>query len=71
MAKLSAKTAFGVPSQELTIRIDESVATSLLRQAGYAFESKMRELERQFEAKASELRGEYLTATATITGGEA
>jgi hypothetical protein len=40
--------------------IDASDKCAELQAAGYRFTAKLAELERQFEAKASELRNDYL-----------
>jgi hypothetical protein len=54
-----AKT-FGVPSQALPDYIESSDKAAWLSEAKYSYETKLRELEHQFESKAAELRGEYL-----------
>ena len=66
MAKSLITQTFGVPSQG---EISDKVAR--LSEAGCAFETKRRELEHQFEVKASELREEYLTALLEIHASEA
>jgi hypothetical protein len=62
------KSAFGVPSVETASRIDNSDKCAALDAAHYRLSSRMRELEGQFEAKASELREAYLGEVATIHG---
>ena len=66
MAKSLITQTFGVPSQG---EISDKVAR--LSEAGCAFETKRRELEHQFEVKASELREEDLTALLEIHASEA
>jgi hypothetical protein len=56
MSKALQKQIFGVPSLETASRIDDSDATNAACAAPFRFNSRMRELEAQFEAKASELR---------------
>jgi hypothetical protein len=68
MAKQLSKQVFGVPSLELAVRIDASDICAALGAAGYRFTARMRELEDQFEAKASELRQAYLDECETIQG---
>ena len=55
MAKLLIKQTFGVPSQSVS-----ELKLARLSEAGYAFETKLRELEHQFDAAASSLREAYL-----------
>ena len=71
MAKALTKPAFGVPSTELVGRIESSDAVSAARAAGYGFEASLSELGRQYDAKAAELRDEYLAELSSIGGGEA
>jgi hypothetical protein len=59
-----------VPSAELAARIESSDAVSAARAAGYRFEARLSELGRQFDAKAAELRQEYLGELAALSGGE-
>ncbi len=61
MAKSLITQTFGVPSQG---EISDKIAR--LSEAGYAFETKRRKLEHQFEVTNSELREEYLTAVLEI-----
>jgi hypothetical protein len=51
------------------IEISDKIAR--LSEAGYAFETKRRKLEHQFEVTNSELREEYLTAVLEIHASEA
>ncbi len=62
---------FGVPSLETASRIDDSDAVNAVYAAHFRYNSRMRELEGQFEAKASELRTAFLAELAAIRGGEA
>jgi len=57
MGKQLTKPSFGVPSAEVTGMIDTSDKVQALRAAGYRYETRLSELEWQFEAKASELAG--------------
>jgi hypothetical protein len=66
MAKALTKGMFGVPSAEVLTAIDASDKCAALQVAGYRFTAKLAELERQFEAKASELRATYLEEVAAI-----
>ena len=52
-------------------RIDDSDAANAACAAHFRFKSRMRELEAQFEAKASELRAAFLAELAAIREGEA
>lgn len=71
MSKALQKQIFGMPSLETASRIDDSDATNAACAASYRFNSRMRELEAQFEAKASELRAAFLAELATLRDGEA
>jgi hypothetical protein len=71
MNKQLTKQAFGVPSIETAGRIDNSDKCAALDAAHYRLSSRMRELEGQFEAKASELREAYLSEVASIHQDEA
>jgi hypothetical protein len=70
MAKQLIKQVFGVPSAELTGMIQDSDKIEALQAAGYRFSASMRELETQFEAQASEIRGAYLCEVAEINSVE-
>jgi hypothetical protein len=48
--------------------IDASDKVQALRAAGYRYETRLSELERQFEAKAGELRQAYLGEVRGIYG---
>jgi hypothetical protein len=71
MNKAIQKQIFGVPSLETATRIDNSDATCAAQAANYRFQTRMRELEHQFEAKASEVRGAFLAELAGIQGESA
>ena len=59
MTRLPAKQAiFGVPSIET--RVDDSDKCNAFAAAHYRLSVRMRELELQFEAKASELRAAFV-----------
>ncbi len=68
MRKQLSKQVFGVPSLEVADRIDVSDMVSAIGAASYRFKARMRELEQQFEAKASELRTVYLNECALAQG---
>ena len=57
---------FNVPSQAVPELIEPSDKVAWLSEAGYSYETKLRELERQFESKAAELRDEYLAIVLQI-----
>jgi hypothetical protein len=71
MTRQLTKQIFGVPSLETATRIDDSDATNAACAAHFRFNSRMRELEAQFEHKASELRAAFLAELADIREGEA
>lgn len=64
----SKPTFFGVPSIEVAERIDNSDKVAALNAAAYRCNARLRELEHQFEAKASEVRQAYLDEVATAHG---
>lgn len=66
MTRTLTKPVFGIPSAEVTDRIGASDKVAMARAANFRFESKMRELELQFEAKASALRDAFLNELAGI-----
>jgi hypothetical protein len=68
MAKQLIKQVFGVPSAEVVGMIEDSDKVQALRAAGYRYETRLSELERQFEVQALELRGAYLCEVAEING---
>ena len=67
MAEYTRQT-FGVPSQGVLIASDTVVRLS---EARYAYETRLRELEQQFEVKAAKVREEYLAAVLEIHASEA
>lgn len=69
MNKSVAKQIFGVPSLETASRIDDSDKVS--GAARYRCAARMRELEEQFEIKASEIRKAFVAEAAEIIGQEA
>jgi hypothetical protein len=71
MSKQLTKQIFGVPSLETASRIDDSDAANAACAAHFRFNSRMRELEAQFETKASELRAAFLAELSIIREGEA
>jgi hypothetical protein len=66
MAKSITRQPFEVPSQAVLELIEASDKVAWLSEAGYSYETKLRELERQFESKAAELRDEYLAIVLQI-----
>ena len=71
MTRQLSKQVFGVPSTETASRIDDSDAANAACAAHFRFNSRMRELEAQFENKASELRAAFLAELAALREGEA
>jgi hypothetical protein len=57
-----------VPSQGVPIESSDKVAR--LSEARYAYETRLRELEQQFEVKAAKVREEYLAAVLEIHATE-
>jgi hypothetical protein len=70
MAKSLTRQTFGVPSQGVLELIETSDRVARLSEAGSAYETKVRELEHQFEVKASDLREEYLAEVLEIHTAE-
>jgi hypothetical protein len=68
-AKIS-KPIFGVPSLEVSTRIDTSDQACKAQAAHYRCQSRLRELEAQFEQKASEIRSAFVAELAEIVGLE-
>jgi hypothetical protein len=66
MAKSLITQTLGGPSHRVLGLIEISDKITRLSEAGYAFETKRRELEHQFEVTNSELREEYLAAVLEI-----
>ena len=66
MAKSLITQTLGGPSHGVLGLIEISDKIARLSEAGYAFETKRRELEDQFEVTNSELREEYLAAVLEI-----
>ena len=71
MNRQLSKQTFGMPSLETASRIDDSDATNAACAAHFRFTARMRELEAQFEAKASELRAAFLAELAAARESEA
>jgi hypothetical protein len=69
--KQNVAKAFGMPSLETASRIDDSDAANAACAAHYRFQARMRQLEGEFEAKASELRAAFLAELADIREEEA
>jgi hypothetical protein len=64
----STRQSFGVPSQGVLIEYDK---VARLSEARYAYETRLWELEQQFEVKAAKVREEYLAAVLEIHASEA
>ena len=64
----STRQSFGVPSQVVLIETSDKVVLSEVR---HAYETRLWELERQFEVKAAKVREEYLAALLEIHASEA
>ena len=60
----STRKTFGVPSQGVLIESSDKVVR--LSEARYAYETRLWELEQQFEVKAAKAREEYLAAVLEI-----
>ena len=71
MAKSLITQTLGGPSHGVMGLIEISDKIARLSEAGYAFETKRRKLEHQFEVTNSELREEYLAAVLEIHAPEA
>ena len=65
----STRHTFGMPSQ--SVRIDSSDKGARLSEARDAYETRLWELEQQFEVKAAKVREEYLAALLEIHTSEA
>jgi hypothetical protein len=65
-----AKAIFGVPSLETSSRIDTNDQTCRARAAHYRMEARLRQLEAEYEAKASEIRSAFVAELAEIVGLE-
>jgi hypothetical protein len=61
---------FGVPSLEVSNRIANEESVRALQASHYRLSARMRELELQFESKASELRQAFLDESAKILSPE-
>ena len=68
-SELGANAGSGLPTQE--VKGSDAKATVVrLREAGYRYEAQLRELERQFYAKARALIEEFLSAVDALNGEE-
>jgi hypothetical protein len=65
----STRQTFGAPSQGVLIESSDKVVR--LSEARYACETRLWELEQQFEVKAAKMREEYLAAVLEIHASEA
>jgi hypothetical protein len=69
MKKDLAKEIFGVPALATVDAIDDADTLNAFASAHYRLVTKMRELEMQFDAKARELRAEFVAEAARLTCG--
>jgi hypothetical protein len=69
--QVSKPSIFGVPSLHVARSIDDSDKVAAIQAASYRCQARMRELEGQFEAKASEIRSAFVAEVAEISGQEA
>jgi hypothetical protein len=67
MAKQLTKTILSAPSPETMDAIHGEERAAALRQAGFEFDAKRRDLETKFEAALAALRSQYLTAVGEIS----
>jgi hypothetical protein len=67
---LAKSPAFGVPSPEVIGNIEVAQACNELQTANFRYQTKMRDLNRQFEVKAADVRQEYLDEVRQINGDE-
>jgi hypothetical protein len=68
MGKQLTKKVFGVPSAEVIGATENAQTVNEIRTANFRYEAQLRELERQFEAKAAESRQAYIDEVCTIYG---
>ena len=68
MKSLTKSPAFGVPSAEVLGATENAQTVNEIRTANFRYEAQLRELERQFEVKAGELRQAYLDEVRGIYG---
>jgi hypothetical protein len=71
MNKHLTKQIFGVPSLAVAEAIDDSDKVAAFEAAHYRCQARMRELEGQFEAKASEIRAAFIAEVAALYQSEA
>jgi hypothetical protein len=65
-----SKQVFGVPTLETATRIDDADRVARAQAEHYRLSARMRQLECEFEAKASELRAAYAASMAEIFASE-
>jgi hypothetical protein len=68
MNKQITKQIFGMPSLATAAAIDDSDKVSAITASHYRLSARMRELESQFEVKASEIRSAFVAEVAEISG---
>jgi hypothetical protein len=68
MNKQITKQIFGVPTLETASRIDDVDKTTALTAANYRCAARLRQLESEFEIKASEIRAAFVAEAAEIIG---
>jgi hypothetical protein len=66
MAKSLPRQPFGKPSHRMLELDETSDQVAWLSEAGYAYKTKRRELEHQFDVKASQLREDYIAEVLEI-----
>jgi len=66
----SKPNLFGIPSIATARAIDDSEKTAALEAATYRLSTRMRELEAQFDSKASELRAAFVSECQEILGSD-
>jgi hypothetical protein len=66
MAKSLTRQPFGKPSHRVLELNETSDQVARLSEAGYSYKTKRRELEHQFDVKASKLREEYIAEVLEI-----
>jgi hypothetical protein len=66
MAKSLTRQPFDMPSQAVLELVEASDKIAWLSEARYSYETKLRELEHQFESRAADLLEEYLAVVLQI-----
>ncbi len=71
LGKPTQPAQFGVPSSQALIRIKNSSRMHAVQSIQFSFQTRMRELDRQYELEASKLREEFLEDLAAAQNGSA